>query len=239
MQIKVIDKRQETKLNMFHVVIVLCDGKITIVNTNVAFKDSFTDFKAIVAQIDGNVQRAGEKRTGFAVDKKNSAGILCENASTVGGYLRAFAAKTGNNALKDAVDYSESDLSHLKDGELAPVCQQIHDRAVENKDALAPYNVTTAKLAALQTQIDDYVANATKPREAAIDRKGLKELNRQLVKQADNILKEQMDLLIKDFNAADPQFVIDYKNARIVIDAKTGKKVNEMNPGGNTSNPPA
>jgi hypothetical protein len=118
---------------------------------------------------------------------------------------------------------------------LAPIYQNIDDAGVEHKDALAAYGVTDAKLADLQTAINGYTGEVAKPRNAIVDRKVTKAQIKDLFKQADEILVEQMDKLIEDFAEDNPEFVAQYNAARIIIDPKTGKKINS----GTGGNPPA
>jgi hypothetical protein len=236
MPLKVIDKKQEAKLNMYHVVIVRCDDNITIVDLNIAFKNAFGDFKAIVAEIDAAAQQAAVVITGIAADKSVSAVNLREKAAKTAGLIYAYAAKTGNNELKQAVNFSKTDLKNLKDAELAPVCQTIHDSGQANLAALADYGVTTAKLAALQADIDAYTAQIAKPRSAIVDRKTTKAGLKEKFSRADAVLKEQMDRLIDDFAEDHPEFVAQYKNARIIVDAKSKPKTSGGTGG---TNPPA
>jgi hypothetical protein len=239
METMVMDSKQEAKFNMYQVVIMRCDDNITIVDLNIAFKNAFTDFKAFAAQIGAKAQTAGAVITGIAADKGVSAKDLREIGARIAGLIYAFAAKTGNNELKQAVDFSKSDLKELKDAELAPVCQNIHDAGVANKAALADYGVTNEKLAALQTAIDGYTGEVARPRAAIVDRKVTKAQIKELFKQADAILTEQMDNLIEDFAESNAEFVAQYKAARIIIDPQTGSKPEDETGGTATGNPPA
>lgn len=235
MELKVMDSRQGAKFNMYNVVITRCDDNIAVVDLNIAFKNAFTGFKALVAQIGANAQKTGVVLKGIASDKIVSKENMCARAAKTGGLIYAYAAKTGNNKLKQAVNFSKTDLMRLKDGEIASVCQNIHDAGVENKAALSDYGVTNEKLADLQASIDGYTGEVAKPRSAIIDRKVTKAQTKDLFKQADAILVEQMDKLIEDFSDTNPAFVAEYNAARIIIDPKTGKKTT----GEKGGNPPA
>lgn len=236
---KSLDSRQEAKLNMYQVVQAHCDANTTIIGANIAFSNAFNDFKAKVAQISADAQKSSAVLTGIAADKSVSKQDLSRIGSQIAGLIYAFAAKTENNTLKQAVNFSVSDLSRLKDAEIAPLCQNIHDKGVENLDALKDYGITTAKLAELQTAIDGYTGHVPKPRSAITERATTKANLRQTFKQADAILVEQMDKLVENFTADNPDFVATYKSARVIVDPKTkAKQPNGDNvTGGNT--PPA
>ena len=223
---KILDARQEAKLNMYQVVQSLCDANTPIVETNKAFANALIEFKAKIAQIDVGTGLTSLVLTGIAADKSVSKQDLSVIATQIAGLIFAFAAKTGNNTLKQAVNFSTTDISKLKDGEIAPQCQNIHDSGVANLANLADYGVTTAKLDDLQTAINSYTGHVAKPRTAITERATTKANIKQYFKQADAILTEQMDKLVENFKADNPDFVSTYRNARIIIDpAKTTTKI--------------
>lgn len=222
---KLLDSRQEAKQNMYQVVEAHCVANPTIVSANVAFSAALNDFAAKSARINADAQKAGTNLTGVAVDKTVAKQNLIRNATKIAGLIYAYAAKNGNNTLKQSVNFSKTDFGRLKDGELAAACQNIHDLGIANQSSLGDFGVTDEKLEALQTAVDAYAANVAKPRTAIVDRKTTKANIRQWFKDADFILTEQMDRLIEDFAADHPDFVAQYKNARIIIDPRTGKKM--------------
>lgn len=221
---KIITARQETKNNMYNVVIVQCDANLTIVATNAALAAAFEEFKATVGKINTAAQVSSAVTTGLTTDKKASKDTLSRTASIIAGQIFAYAAKTKNNELKEAVDFSQTDLRRLKDGELVPRCQTIHDLGVTNLGALVDYNVTNATLTDLQTTIQNYAESVPKPRAAQTDRSTVKLNIKNLFIEADDILVEQMDKLVESMSKTQPDFVNTYKSARVIIDPKPKKK---------------
>lgn len=226
MAVKMLDARQEAKQNMYQVVGAHCADNSSIVNGNLGFKNAVVEFGGVVVQIDSSTQLVGASLAGIAVDKNVLKRDLIAETVTMAGRIYAYSAKIGNNTMKQAVNYSESDLRRLKDAELAPACQAIHDLAGANTDELKDYGVTSAKLAAMQTKIAAYAVAVPKPRSAIAGRKTTKAQIKQLFKNADAILVEQMDRLIDDFAADNPEFVAGYTNARIIVDPKSKPKEN-------------
>ncbi len=230
--------RQEAKLNMYQVVQGYCAENSAIVDTNIAFKDSVTDFGVEVAAIDSGAQLVGTNLTGIAADKTVSRSSLTTETVTMAGRIYAYAAKIGNNTLKQAADITDTDLRRFKDGELAPACQAVHDLADANKVELADYGVTAPKLAALQALITAFAADVPKPRAAIAGRKTTREQIRQRYENADSILRDRMDRLVNDFAANNAEFVAGYFNARIIVDPKSKSKENgEGEEGGVIENP--
>lgn len=232
---KLLDAKQDAKLNMYQGVEVCCNNYASIIVGNVAFNNSFQDFAAKLVQINAGAQKAGANLKGFAVDKSVSKKDLSKDAATMAGRIFAYAAKNGNNALKQSANHSVSVFLRLKDAELAPACQAIHDLADTNKTALADYGVTAAKLTSLQNKINAYAASVPMPRTAVTERKVTKAQIKEMFKQTDAILVEQMDKLVEDFAEEHPTFVAEYKAARTIVDPKKVKKQT----GAGNGNPPA
>ena len=216
-----MNARQEAKLTMCRTVEQLCDANTSIISTVAAFMTAFTTFKAVIADILGIEQIAGANIAGITVGKVNSKQTLAEITAEIGGIIYAYAAATKDETLKEEVNFRVFALLRTRDEQLAPRCQLIHDRAVANKAALADYGITDAKIAALQTAINDYSAKTPNPRNAVSNRKTQNANLTAKFRLADAILKDQMDRLIKNFAVTNPDFVQTYTNARIIIDAPT------------------
>ena len=236
---KILTARQEVKLNMYEVVRMVVDQNSDIITASPVFVESFTEFKGVADGIRANAPLSGAVLTGITADKRVSKLSLSKTCAFVAGLGFAYAAKTKNNTLKAAFDFSENQLKRIKDGEIAARCQAIHDLLLENRAALEPYGVTTDKLQELQAAIDSYTATAPKPRTAVTNRSTIKANIKAQFARADKILEEQMDKLIENFAESAPDFVTEYKKARIIVDEKS--KTKEGNPNGENggNNPPA
>lgn len=230
---------QEAKTNMYRAVELLCDNNAAIVALVVAFQTAFTNFKGKIAQIISTTQNKDVVLTGIAADKTVSKLALCRTAADVAAIIYAFATATANNTLKQEVNYSFDDLKKTRDDQLAPRCQNIHDRGFENRADLTDYGITTATLTGLQNAINAYAAETPKPRAAVSHRKTLNANLKQLFKEADEILVEQMDKLVVAFKPAHPEFVAEYEANRIIIDPPSRKKNPTGEPTEGGSNPPA
>ncbi|MGC2238145.1 MAG: hypothetical protein WA584_18475 [Pyrinomonadaceae bacterium] len=170
-----MNAKQLAKSTMYQSIVSHCEDNTAIIAANTAFQTAFnTTFKTKTAAIGATAQEIEIPLTGITVGKKTSKQELCEPAADTASLIYAFAEATGNAALKSEVDYSLSALLRSKDSLLALRCRNIHDKGVENKDALKDYGVTAATLADLQTAIDGYTATAPKPRAARSQRSTLK-----------------------------------------------------------------
>jgi hypothetical protein len=218
---KMLDARQQAKLNSYDVVDTHFSDNAFIINSNTAFKNTVNEVKPIIANLKAAARQSGAVTAGITEGKNNLKQTLSQKAAKIAGLIYAYAAKNGNPELKAAVDFSPSELSRLKDGELAPRSQTIHDAGVANLAALADYGVTDEKLADLQTAITAYSQTAPQPRAAIADRSVVKANIKQLFAAIDKIFTEQLDRLIEDFAETHPDFVAGYKAKRKIVDPKT------------------
>ncbi len=216
-----MNARQEAKLTMYRATEKHCDDNSTIIAAVPAFQTALINFKAKIATITNTAQLKDTPLTGMVVDKSSFKQTLCEMTADIAGVIFAFASATGNQTLKQEVNFTLYKLLKTRDEQLAPRCQNIHARGLENKAALVDYGITNTKLTDLQTAIDNYAAETPKPRTALSQRKTLTANLRQFFKDTDAILTEQMDKLVSNFKAANPDFVSTYETVRIIIDPAT------------------
>lgn len=224
MNIKILEKRQEAKLNSFDLLIEYFDENPLIVNENVAFKNAIDEVKPLITKVKEKAPQSAAATEGITTNKRNSKDIVVKKTVTICGSVYAFAAKNGNEEMKVAVDFSETDLNRLKDGELALRCQTIHDLALANKGALEEFGVTTAKLEELQTAITAYAQSVPKPRAAITNRSVIKAEIKQLFVQIDKIFDEQLDKMIETIAETHPNFAANYKAKRKIVDPNPNKK---------------
>lgn len=222
--IKEMNAKQEAKFNMFRATEMHVDDNAAIVAANVAFTAAFNQFKTTNVAISGTAQQKSGSLLGIAVDKTNYKQTLCTKTAAVAGYIYAYAAANKNNTLKSEMNLSITTLMRTRDEELAPRCQNVHDKGAVNIAALKDYGVTAALLADLQTAITDYSASTPRPRAAVSSRKTATVNLAALFKENDAILNEQMDKLIEQFRADHPNFVKTYFSNREIIDAPTKTK---------------
>lgn len=216
-----MDARQDAKLSMYRGLAAFCDANTAIISINVAFIMALNDFKANIAAITAAAQQEATVITGIAMDKNQARQTVCNQTTAIAAMIYAYAATVGNNTLKMEVDFPVTALMRLREDQLAPRCQNVHDAGEANLAALADYGVTAVNLADLQTAIDNYSAIINKPRTAIIDRKMQGAAIDQLFEANDSILKDRMDKIVFFFNTANPEFVHTYEAMRRVVKPPT------------------
>ena len=213
--------RQEAKLNMYNAVVSYCNDNAAIVASVPAFQTAFNNFQGLFGNIIETAQLEASVITGVAMDKSQARNAVAEKAAGIAAAVYAYAISIGNNTLKERVHYSLNDLLYLRDELLGPACIDISQAANDNIAALAPYNITAAVLTDFGTLIETYMDSVAAPRNAITQRAAYSASIKNYFKNADNILKTQMDKIALLFKTTNPEFYTTYLNNRIILDAGT------------------
>lgn len=216
-----MNANQESKLNMYDAVLAHLNANAAIVATVPAFQTAADNFEDIVDDLRTAAQNEILAISGFTQDKTQQRADLIELTLDVAGAIHAYAASVDNLVLKDQVKLVYSDLNRLKDELLGPACSNILDAANANAAAIVPFGVTAAKITSLEDAIDDYVSAVPAHRNAVSNRTSLGEQIKQLFKDGDNLLKNQLDKLAIQFKSTNPNFYNSYRSNRIILDAAT------------------
>lgn len=216
-----MNKRDESKVSMYKAVEAHCNANQTIIATSVAFLASFNAFVAKLASLFTSESSAQKQTKGVALDKDALKAILIQAAYDIASVVFAYASKSKNETLKQSVNFSITDLDRLKDEFIVPVCTNIKKAANDNLVALADYGVTAAKLTALQTNMDNYASATPKPRLAKTQKTTDNKNVKAVMKEIDDILKNEMDKTVVVFRAANPNFVTKYTEVRKIVDPGT------------------
>lgn len=213
-----MNTKQEAKLKMYRATEKHCDDNSSIVSSVPAFQTALTKFKEKISDIFSTTQKKEVALTGITADKNSAKQTLCQLAADVAGMISAFAAMNNNQVLKAEVNFSITKLSKSREDQLTIYCQTIHDKGLANLASIRDYGVTQDVLTDLQNAINEFSEDTPKTRTATSQRKTLGSNLEQLFKEADYILKEQMDKLVVAFRASHPNFVATYQTTRIIID---------------------
>ena len=213
--------KQEAKLNMYNAVLSFCNQNEITVAEIPAFVTAFDNLTAKKNQIDDTAQQEAIIITGITINKANLKSTMITTATSIASAGFAYATSVNNPVLKEKFKYTSSDFQRFKDDELPLIVQNIHDNANSVAAQLVAFGITAPMITAFQTQITNYTNAVPSPRNAAAQRKALRELLVIYFKEADLILKDQMDKLALQYKTSNPEFYNSYRNNRIIINAPT------------------
>ncbi|NVN94943.1 MAG: hypothetical protein HXX18_06630 [Bacteroidetes bacterium] len=140
----------------------------------------------------------------------------------------AYTNIVSNKTLGEAFNFSKTSLKSGKDKEIYDRCKLIAESADTIKDKLVDYNVSTVQVKLLVDAVKDYHDIINAPRDTRKSSKSSKEEMMVLHDECDRILEEVIDKLMLTYNASQPDFYLEYFNARVIGGWK--KKKDEEEP---------
>ncbi len=188
-----MNKVNDSRLAMYDAVIAYCNNNTDAVATVPAFQNALTDFQTLVEQIHDTVKLQSNVITGVTAERQQLRIALCQQAADLAAIVSAFAISTNDLELKDQVAFSFRELRRLTAEMLVPRCSNMYDAINANIKALKTYGITTDSLTDFQTAMDDYEAVVSSPRNAVSQRVAHSNALTVLFKQANGILRTQMD----------------------------------------------
>lgn len=195
-----------------------CADNAAIIAAIPAFQSAVNSLNSKIASIIATAQQEDLVTKGITIDKAEAKKTLCQLAADVAAPIIAYAAANNNNQLLKEVSFNYSDLFKTKDDQLAPRCKNIHDAAQANLAALTDYGISAATVTTLQNTINNYQSKVPDPRNAAAQKVTIRANLKKLIKEADTVLKLQMDKTIVGLKTTHPDFVSTYKSNRVVLD---------------------
>ncbi len=213
-----MNTKQENKLSMYETVLELFSNNPAIVALILAFSNAATTFTNKVALLQAQVALQTAIITGVAAAKKTRKTALIDQMLFIIGALRAYAKATGDDELFNFVNYKRYKLEAQADTVLTQLANSIKDKANLHLAALADYGITAVVMAAYQTAITNYALFVPKPRTARVSKKTVTKNIKDLIKQIDELLLDELDALAIQFKVANADFYNNYLSSRIIID---------------------
>ena len=218
---------QENKLTMYLTVEKDCDANEDIWSNMPGFVDTFGRFKNLISEIKTQQEIQKGKTTGITKSKQREEDEMIQATILTASAVRAFASIIGDDKLMSKVNYSPTNLMRLRDTDLRAVCQTIHDAAKSFISQLADYGVTPEDLEKLQKEINDFSEMIAEPRSAIGTRATATTKLEELFKQADTLLRDQLDMLMVNYKSSHPKFYNKYRSSRMIVDMGRRSKSEE------------
>lgn len=233
-----MDKRLDNKLTMVKAVTGLLSQNEALLQGNAPLSTAASELLEIVGEIDATRQATLVNSSGLVTEKEYLQVGLIEATYEVSSMLYAYAERSGNAILRASVDFPISDLKKLRDGELNVNCKKILELANANAEALVDYGITDEKRATLANRIEQYEQQLPTHRITVSERKAANDKMKKLIKQASDMIADQLDRLMIRYKTESPDFYSSYLNARKVVDygirhekgETTGETTSPINP---------
>jgi len=211
-------KRFENKMVMLKALLRLLRLNQSLWQDSVPFVNAVNQLEALIAQIEATRMITDENRSGMVAEKTKLQNSLITKAFEITSMLHAMASSLKNQILLGKVDFPISELQRQRDGGLASICKGIAILARENMPGLIEYKITEPELTGYEGQIAQYESGLPNHRVSVSERKAANVKLKDLHKQADDVLSNQIDRLMVRFSTANPDFYASYHNAHKVVD---------------------
>jgi len=212
-----MDKRFENKMIMLKAVLSLLKLNETIWNASAPLVAAIAELEGLIAQIEEIQQVTAEDNSGLSASKKLQKDALVKKAFELASILFAMATRTKDQVLLAKVDFPISELQNLRDGELASRCKNIADLGRSNLPQIAGYGASEEKLSILDEHIVQYKINLPAHRISVSEIKAANQKLKELLKQASDLVTDQIDRMLIQFESTNPDFSTAYQNARKVV----------------------
>lgn len=138
---------------------------------------------------------------------------------------KAYSIVSDNLVLKDAVNYTSSQLDILPQDSLLSVGNKLVTTCTEHITEMTGYGLTQQMLDSVQPLLDEYAAALPGTKRIIAARKTATGELAASYAEADDQLKK-IDAMMEIISASDPAFYKEYKNLRVIVDLKGKAKAN-------------
>lgn len=173
--------------------------------------------EGLIVQIEEIQQLTGEDNSGLSTSKKLQKDALVKRAFELASILFAMATRNKDQVLLAKVDFPISELHGLRDGELASKCKNILDLGRSNLPQIIGYGTSEEKMNALDEQIVQYKTSLPARRISVSELKAANQKLKEVLKQATDLVNDQIDRMLVQFETSEPDFYTAYQNARKVV----------------------
>ncbi|HYX29075.1 MAG TPA: hypothetical protein VE863_10950 [Pyrinomonadaceae bacterium] len=208
---------QTNRVNMYKTVTGVLDDHSAVWNAMAPMVTAVADFKTKVSTIDTAVQKQ-ETPTGATKDKAEARDALEDVLFLMCRALSFLAHKSGDNDLSALADLTRSDIDKFDSEGLSNRAASVLAQANAKKTDLATVQVTQANLDELTQALADFNEVKAGPRQATAERAAQTESLPTLIRDANSILRNEVDPLVALFSRSNPDFVSAYNSARVIVD---------------------
>jgi len=185
--------------------------------TMTPFADAVTRLKNKVSAIDTAAQKQ-ETPTGATQGKAGARDALEDVLFLACEALGVLAHTSNDQDLLALTDITRSGIDKLDSEGLSNRAALVLAQANNTKTELATLQVTQTNIDELTQALQNYNTAKAGPRQATVTRVAQTESLSTLMREANDILRNQIDKMINLFSRSHPQFVSSYEAARVIVD---------------------
>lgn len=209
---------------MLETVESLFDKQASVWSSFVPLANTKNELSAIVNSIQQEYATTLIRIKGVTQTKKGLRNALEAMAFYVSNGLCAYASAMHLAELYDNMHDTKSSLKMKKDAELIGQASLLHQTAQNLLTQLAPYQITAAVLAQLQSSLNDFSEVVHAPKENIAKRRDAAKQVNAKIEAGMALLKTRMDALVHILKSTEPSFADLYKIARNIKNSPTHRR---------------
>jgi len=212
----IMNNYQTAKHQSNQLVVTEAENYQTSVNLIPNFAKGIAELKVLNTETEKVRILQSKKIKGITTEKENQVSDLIDWMIDISGGIHSYAKRTGNEILKEKINYKISAIEKMKFSELTTAASIVLEQAkLIPAEQLADEGISAKEITDFETLLQNVKTLKSAPREAIIDRSGYTETITNLLAQANDIITI-LDQLATQFKRKDPDFYLKYKAARIV-----------------------
>ena len=225
-----MDASKSNKLAMYRAVIALLETSAALLAGITKLPAKLAAFKALVAGITKLAATQAQPTVGAVGTRDEQLALLADEALAIAGGVQSYADENKLHELAAKVRLTPTHFRSGRKEDRVRLAQQVHDATSSVVTELGDYGVTDRKLANLQALITLTLEALSRPRSTAAEKKAATARLPAAFKEADALLENQIDPLLRPLERAQPEFYARYKAARIIIDRRGGHDNGDSTP---------
>jgi Carboxypeptidase regulatory-like domain len=182
-----------------------------------AFAQAYQAAKATLDAISAADNLRQQNRIAISAGKKQFREEIARQAQAISAAIVTYASAGKNLQLKEAMNFTQSELFRGTDPELGARAANILASARSLATELKSYGISDEMLEAFSTLVAQYLPAANSPRNSTAGRKQAGQLIKEGLNELRDQLKNQLDKLMLQFKSSHPDFYDTYLIKRAVI----------------------
>ena len=213
-----MNRKEMNYLNMFKSLEVFLTDNAALLTSYEPIVTIHNKLKLAITDIEslGKTQSTDTKtQSALKAELKES---LDENVLKVTAAMSAIAAQRNDTELRMVSDVEKSHLTRLREADYAIKIQKIYEAALPLVAELAKWGVTEDDINLLAENVCDFDTRTPAIRNTKVVTKQASAEVKQKITDTNNLLKLNLDALMKPFKTINPTFYGQYMNARQVLE---------------------
>ena len=223
-----MNTRIRNRFHMLKVVHDTCTESVTAINSIPACKDAYIRLGEIIGKMESSMKIQIADHTGLTKEKKYLKQLLAETTVAVASGLMSYAHNNHDYSLEEEMRCTTSKLLRMNDDVMVERCETIKDKGNDLVADLADYAVDAALLTKLTDRIKDFEKIYPKVSETIDARKMHTTKLDNLLSEANDVLKNELDRMVLLLDAIYDDFKMQYKNSRAIDDYRGRRNAAEL-----------